>query len=94
MTKQVYALYDSKAKIYHPPVMFNTEGEAERSFRTTANSSESNVGQYPEDFDLFFLGTYNQDTGKFNLLPTMEHKWKAVTLLKLSAIPQQITPGH
>lgn len=78
MQMKMYSVRDAKAQIYHPPYYKHTHGEAERDFRTLTNDEKSTLSQYPEDFDLYFLGEYDDQTGKMLPLDTPQHVIKAI----------------
>lgn len=82
MMLKIYATYDSKGQFYHNPFFKQTPGEAERDFRTAVNDSKTQLNQYPEDFDLFYLGQYDTLTGKLVPLATPEHIIKGIHCLK------------
>lgn len=84
MLLKMYSIRDSKAEVFNPPFFKHTHGEAERDFRNLVNDEKSFVNKYPEDFDLFYLGQFDDQTGKIEPLPTPEHQLKAVMLKKQS----------
>lgn len=84
----MFSIKDAKAQIFHKPYFATTHGEAERNFRTTVNSPDNNLNQYPEDFDLWYLGEYNDQTGQFDPVETPQHVIKAIQCMK----PQGILP--
>jgi len=65
MILQVYSIYDSAVKAYQDPFYMHSEGQAIRAFSDTVNNEKSLVHSHPEDFVLFYLGTYDDQTGKF-----------------------------
>lgn len=80
MELKIYSIRDSKAEIYNAPFFQKTHGEAERSFKTLANDQKSTVCQHPEDFDLWYLGVYNDRTGTIQSLETPQHIAKAISM--------------
>lgn len=78
MELRVYSIRDSKGEIFAPPFLKKTHGEAERDFTTLTRDEKSMVYKYPEDFDLWYLGTFDDNSGKFNSLETPQHVLKAV----------------
>lgn len=80
MILKAYAVRDTKSEIYNAPFFQKTHGEAERSFKQLANDTQSMVGRYPEDFDLYYVGEYDDQTGKFKANAAPEHIIKAVEL--------------
>lgn len=79
---KMYSIRDSKAEAYHPPFYKHTHGEAERDFQNLVSDEKSNLWKYPEDFDLYFLGIYDNITGKIDALETPQHIVKAIQLKK------------
>lgn len=78
----MFSICDSKAAIFYPPMFKGTHGEAEREFQNLANHKETSIGRNPEDFDMYYLGTYDNNTGKMTPLDTPQHVQKAVFLIK------------
>lgn len=72
MIQLVYAVYDSKAAVFATPFFVGAEALAVRAFARAANDKESQVGSFPEDFTLFQLATYNDESGV--IMPLEQHK--------------------
>lgn len=74
MTKFMYTVYDQKSESYSMPFFHLARGDALRAFTSAANDKEkSNIGLYPEDYDLFELGTYDERTGEFEIYEVKKH---------------------
>lgn len=69
MTKQIYAVFDSAAKLFLDPFFVPTHDFALREFRTAINKEGHQFAKYPEDYILFYLGDYNPATGAFDPQP-------------------------
>jgi len=82
MQQRMYSIKDSKSGIYNLPFIKHSHGEAERDFMSMANDDKSVVNKYPTDFDLYYLGDYDSDSGKIEALETPQHIIKADQLLK------------
>lgn len=82
MHLKMFAIRDEKAETFHPPYFQPTHGEGERYFKDLCRESKSPLSQYPEDFDLWYLGDYETNTGKFSPLQTPQHLMKAVQCVK------------
>lgn len=63
MIYKLVAIYDSKAKAYQLLNQYRTNAEAVRAFSTLCNDSSSQYFKYAEDFSLFEMGTYDDNTG-------------------------------
>lgn len=70
---QFYSLYDSKAQAYGRPFTVNSKGEAIRSFITVLEDSNTPVGRHPADFNLFYLGEFDQLSGMLLPIPSPEN---------------------
>jgi hypothetical protein len=82
MVLKIYSIRDTKGEVFHAPYFKTTHGEAERSFRQAANDDKTTISQFPEDFDLYYLGEYDDNTGKFKNLDTPQHVIKAIHCVK------------
>lgn len=66
MSKMLYfSVYDSKAECFKNPFPMRTKNEAIRAFSDVSNDQQTEIGKHPEDFTLFYLGSYDELTGKF-----------------------------
>lgn len=70
MVLKVFGIYDSKAEAYLPPFFMKSKGEAIRALTSHVCDPQHNFSKYAEDFTLFELGSWNDSTSKFDLLPT------------------------
>lgn len=78
METRIYSIRDQKSEIFNLPFHKKTHGEAERDFRSLVNDKNSMVHKYPEDFDLYYIGDYDDNTGRITPLDTPQHVIKAV----------------
>lgn len=81
MQLKIFSIRDTKTEIYNRPFYCLTNGEAERNFRDIANDDKSKISQHPEDYDLYYLGEFDDNSGKGNWLDTPLHIVKAVNCL-------------
>lgn len=81
MEFQLISIRDSKGEAFQPPRATKTIGEAERMFENAINTKQEGnfLNQYPEDFDLYHLGTFDDQTGKMKLFDSPRHLHKAVS---------------
>lgn len=73
MELRAYSIRDIKAGAYNPPFFKHTDGEAQRDMTTAVNDPKTQVNMYPEDFQLFHVGKYDDQTGVFTPLDTPRH---------------------
>lgn len=69
MIQKIFCVRDGKVEAYMRPFFVRSLGEAERSFFDLANDPDSQVSRHPEDFALYYLGTYDDGSGTFESLP-------------------------
>lgn len=81
MMLNMYSIRDAKAEIFGPPFFKVTHGEVERDFRHLVNDEKSKIHLDPEDYDLYHMGRYDDNTGKFELLPSPQHMIKAIQVI-------------
>lgn len=62
---RVYSVYDKAAGAYLNPFCVHTDGLAIRYFEELVNDPEHVFGRHPDQFTLFFIGVYDQDTAMF-----------------------------
>ncbi len=61
---QLYSMQDNAAKNFFPPFPARTHEHAARGFSDAiANRENPLFGQYPDHFDLYHVGTMDEDTG-------------------------------
>lgn len=69
--QRAYAIYDRKAHVYSIPFFKQTDGEAVRMFMQASIDKNTNIFNYPSDYELQCVGEYQEDTGCFqNFAPT------------------------
>lgn len=73
MLLKAFSIRDLKVGAYSPPFFQTTIGEAERTFHKLANSKDSTVGQYPEDYELFQVGEYDDQSALLTALAAPQH---------------------
>lgn len=73
MVKKVYNVKDSKGGFYLMPFYVHSEEEALRFMRNSVLDVTHPFAKNPEDFDLYYLGEFDDITGKFDLLDSPAH---------------------
>lgn len=84
MVLKVFSIRDSKAEVFNTPFFQKTVGEAERNFANLVSDEKSTVSKWPEDFDLYFVGEYDDQNGCFSRLDTPQHIAKGVNFKRNS----------
>ena len=68
MILKIFVIFDSKAGAYLPPFFMHAEGQATRAFSNMANDRSTQIGLNPEDYTLFEVGTFDDNTAQFEML--------------------------
>jgi hypothetical protein len=63
MKQQIYSIHDSKAEAFLPPFFLNNKHLAIRAFTDGINDPNTSLYKHPEDYSLFHLGEFDDDTG-------------------------------
>lgn len=80
MILNAYAVYDSKAMAYMQPIFYKTEGEALRAFSNACNLQEHPFHANAEDYTLFHLGDYDDESGMLAPFTTPKPLRKAIEM--------------
>lgn len=67
MIHKIYSVRDNAVGAYLPPVFFKSKGEVIRSVSDAVNGGDSTFKKHAQDFVLFELGEFDDNTGIFNL---------------------------
>lgn len=70
MITQAFSVFDTAAGVYSPPFFSITKGLAIRMFSDMAKDPKTSIGQHPNDFTLFALGEFDDNSGAIISLPT------------------------
>lgn len=62
MIKNLYVIYDSKAQVYSNPFIALNPAIAQREFARAVNDPQSEFYANPEDFSLFEIAQYDDET--------------------------------
>ena len=83
MQHHIFTVFDSKAAAYLQPFYSQTKGVAIRQFSDAINGDPNHqFARHPEDFTLFELGSYDDNTAKFSLHETPQAMGVAVEFLQ------------
>ena len=79
-TLKIFAIRDSKAEAYLNPIFMPKTAQAIRAFQTCTNDENHDFNKYANDYTLFEIGEYDEETGtikmhesKINLGLASEH---------------------
>jgi len=66
MTHKMFVIYDVKANAYMQPWFLTQEGMALRAFSDCVNDADHNFGRHPEDYTLFNIGYFDDNTAEIH----------------------------
>lgn len=64
MIKSIFCVFDAKSKVYDTVHFEINKAVALRSFEKACNDPSTALFEWPEDYVLFELGTFDTETGK------------------------------
>jgi len=62
MKIKMFVIFDTKAKFYNKPFLLQNDSIALRAFTDLANDPSTDVCKHPEDFQLFSIGEFDDET--------------------------------
>lgn len=80
METKIYTIFDTKTSAYMQPFFARTDGDAKRMIVETAKDTKTNLHQYPGDFTLFRIGTFNDQDGKVEAYKVYENLGNVIVL--------------
>lgn len=86
----MFTVYDSKAQAFLPPWIMTQTTMAQRAFSDCANSKDHQFGTHPEDYTLFQLGMWDDETGVLDQLPSPRSLGLALEYIKRDTLPGQM----
>lgn len=78
MLLEIYSIRDSGARFFSTPIYARARGQALREFSNLVKDPKSIIHAAPEHYDLYFLGHWDDNSGKHETLPSPEHISKAI----------------
>ena len=87
MKLNVYTIFDSAAQVFMHPIFQQADGQAVRTFSDLAVNAEHPVGQHPEHYSLFRIGSFNDNNGEILPEPAIE---KLITGIEAVKASQQV----
>lgn len=66
MKLNIYSIFDSASGLYSRPFFTQSDAEAIRSFSDIAQDADHPIGKHPEDYTLFRIGTFDDNSALIN----------------------------
>ena len=61
--KKIFCIKDEKSGAYYDPFTMGNTIDAQRTFMQAMKAEKSMIAQYPEDFNLYLVGEYDEMKG-------------------------------
>lgn len=68
MKTMMFSVFDIKAAVYGTPFFMPREAAAIRAFGDLVNDERSTVSKHPEDYVLFHIGDFEDDTANIEVV--------------------------
>lgn len=78
MKLKIFSVFDSKVSAYLPPLCMRTTPEAIRGFSAAVADQSHQFSKHAEDYTLFEVGSWDDQTAAIDLLPTPHPVAKAI----------------
>ena len=73
MQSSLIAVYDKKTGLFDKPFAVRHNGEAIREWDIVTKDGQTKFGKNPEDFDLYQIANYNDETGAITMCQPHVH---------------------
>lgn len=68
MILKIFSCFDSKIGSYGKPFFVRSVGEALREYVQVSNDDSTMIGKHPQDFCLFHIGNFDDETASIEML--------------------------
>ena len=82
MIYYVFTVRDEKAEAFLTPFYLPTEALAKRAMVDCVNDSNHGFNKHPEDYSLWALGSFDDMSGKHEILDNPKHVFNLVDLVE------------
>lgn len=93
MLMKAYSVMDVKAKAYNTPFFMAQDGMALRAFGDLVRDPKTSIHAHPEDYSLFHVGSFDDESGIMIAIDAPAYIGKAVDFVEqLPAGPVAVPP--
>ena len=75
---KIYAIKDNAIEAFGQPFFVKAQGQAVRMFKDEANNPESQIHKHAEDFELWHIGEFDEQTGTLSTTTNTERVARAI----------------
>lgn len=80
MKVEMFSVFDKRSKVYSPPSFGHNAGHACRQFKMVFANPECIQRKFPDDYQVWFIGRFDDRTGFVEPLPNPELVCEMVSL--------------
>lgn len=88
---KVFSVYDGKVKVFSRPFMDQHTGSAQRSFELACKQEESPFAQFPADYVLYEVGTFDEESGRLSANNPVVQVAAAIDHVRRPAVPRSLS---
>jgi len=85
MITQIYVVLDKLAGAYGSPFVMQNDSIAVRDFAFACRQPESSLSRHPEDYSLWCIGAFDDNSGRIAPLEKMRHVGDAINFTSQEA---------
>jgi len=87
---KIFSILDKKSEIWSRPIFMQKTGMMLRSFKDLANDKSHPIGQHPEDYYMYQIGTWNEHRGEIKSLDPFQPYGSALDYKDKELMPQNM----
>ena len=75
---KIYAIKDQAIEAFSQPFFVQAQGQAVRMFMDESKNEQSQINRHPEDFELWYIGEFDEQTGQITAAANVERVARAI----------------
>ena len=79
---KIYAIKDQAIEAFSQPFFVQAQGQAVRMFMDESKNEQSQINRHPADFELWYLGEFDEQTGTITGAANIERVARAIDFIK------------
>lgn len=78
---KIYAIKDQAIEAFSQPFFVQAQGQAVRMFMDESKNEQSQINRHPADFELWYLGEFDEQTGTITGAANIERVARAIDFI-------------
>ena len=78
---KIYAIKDQAIEAFSQPFFVQAQGQAVRMFMDESKNEQSQINRHPADFELWYLGEFDEQTGTITGATNIERVARAIDFI-------------